>query len=88
MADLANCLNAMGANVQGAGSDTIVVESVERLGGTCYDILPDRIETDTYLVATAATGSRVKLRDTDPTILETILQKLEEVGAHISTGSN
>lgn len=49
--DLANCLNAMGANVQGAGSDTIVIEGVKRLGGARYDVLPDRIETGTYLVA-------------------------------------
>ncbi|CRN93308.1 UDP-N-acetylglucosamine 1-carboxyvinyltransferase [Pseudomonas aeruginosa] len=86
--DLANCLNAMGANVQGAGSDTIVIEGVKRLGGARYDVLPDRIETGTYLVAAAATGGRVKLKDTDPTILEAVLQKLEEAGAHISTGSN
>ena len=84
--DLANCLNAMGANVQGAGSDTIVIEGVKRLGGARYDVLPDRIETGTYLVA--ATGGRVKLKDTDPTILEAVLQKLEEAGAHICTGSN
>ncbi|MEM7919881.1 UDP-N-acetylglucosamine 1-carboxyvinyltransferase, partial [Morganella morganii] len=74
--DLANCLNAMGANVQGAGSDTIVIEGVKRLGGARYDVLPDRIETGTYLVAAAATGGRVKLKDTDPTILEAVLQKL------------
>ncbi|MBN4836373.1 UDP-N-acetylglucosamine 1-carboxyvinyltransferase, partial [Enterobacter hormaechei] len=60
--DLANCLNAMGANVQGAGSDTIVIEGVKRLGGARYDVLPDRIETGTYLVAAAATGGRVKLK--------------------------
>ncbi|TWI55403.1 UDP-N-acetylglucosamine 1-carboxyvinyltransferase [Pseudomonas duriflava] len=86
--DLANCLIAMGANIQGAGTDTIIVEGVERLGGARYSVLPDRIETGSYLVAAAATRGRVKLKDTDPTILEAVLLKLEEAGAHISTGSN
>ena len=86
--DLANCLIAMGANIQGAGTDTITVEGVERLGGATYSVLPDRIETGSYLVAAAATRGRVKLKDTDPTILEAVLAKLEEAGAHISTGSN
>jgi len=86
--DLANCLIAMGANIKGAGTDTITVEGVERLGGATYSVLPDRIETGSYLVAAAATRGRVKLKDTDPTILEAVLAKLEEAGAHISTGSN
>ncbi len=86
--DLANCLIAMGANIQGAGTDTITVEGVERLGGATYSVLPDRIETGSYLVAAAATRGRVKLKDTDPTILEAVLAKLEEAGAHIATGSN
>jgi len=86
--DLANCLIAMGANIKGAGTDTITVEGVERLGGATYSVLPDRIETGSYLVAAAATRGRVKLKDTDPTILEAVLAKLEEAGAHLSTGSN
>ena len=84
--DLANCLNAMGANVQGAGSDTIVIEGVKRLGGARYDVLPDRIETGTYLVA-GRDRRPGEMKDTDPTILEAVLQKLEEAGAH-STGSS
>nr|WP_019365668.1 UDP-N-acetylglucosamine 1-carboxyvinyltransferase [Pseudomonas luteola] len=86
--DLANCLIAMGAHIEGAGTDTITVEGVERLGGARYSVLPDRIETGSYLVAAASTRGRVKLKDTDPSILEAVLLKLEEAGAHVSTGSN
>jgi len=86
--DLANCLNAMGAKVSGAGTDTITIEGVERMHGTTYDILPDRIETGTYLVAAAVTGGYVKLKDTDPTLLDAVLSKLEEAGAEIETGKD
>lgn len=87
--DLANFINAMGGDVQGAGTDTIVINGVKSLGGGAkYNVMPDRIETGTYLVAAAATGGRVKLKDTDPTILEAVLAKLVEAGAHITTGSN
>lgn len=86
--DLANCLNAMGAKVSGAGTDTITIEGVERMHGTTYDILPDRIETGTYLVAAAVTGGSVKLKDTDPTLLDSVLSKLEEAGAEIETGKD
>ncbi|WP_437881759.1 UDP-N-acetylglucosamine 1-carboxyvinyltransferase [Pseudomonas sp. LRF_L74] len=86
--DLANFLNAMGAKVSGAGTDTIVIDGVERLGGGRYNVMPDRIETGTYLVAAAATGGRVKLKDTDPTILEAVLSKLQEAGAEITTGKD
>ena len=86
--DLANCLNAMGAKVTGAGTDTITIEGVERMHGTTYDILPDRIETGTYLVAAAVTGGSVKLKDTDPTLLDAVLSKLEEAGAEIETGED
>ncbi|MBD9513482.1 MULTISPECIES: UDP-N-acetylglucosamine 1-carboxyvinyltransferase [Pseudomonadaceae] len=87
--DLANFINAMGGDVQGAGTDTIVINGVKSLGGGAkYSVMPDRIETGTYLVAAAATGGRVKLKDTDPTILEAVLAKLVEAGAHITTGSN
>ena len=84
--DLANCLNSMGAQITGAGSDTIVVEGVERLHGTTYSILPDRIETGTYLVGAAMTGGRVKLKDTRPDTLEAVLAKLREAGATVEVG--
>jgi len=86
--DLADCLNAMGAKVSGAGTDTITIEGVERMHGTTYNILPDRIETGTYLVAAAVTGGSVKLKDTDPTLLDSVLAKLEEAGAEIETGED
>ena len=86
--DLANFLNAMGAKVNGAGTDTITIDGVERLGGGRYNVMPDRIETGTYLVAAAATGGRVKLKDTDPTILEAVLAKLQEAGAEITSGKD
>ena len=84
--DLALCLNSMGAQIKGAGSDTIVVEGIERLHGTTYSILPDRIETGTYLVGAAMTGGRVKLKDTRPDTLEAVLAKLREAGAKIEVG--
>ena len=86
--DLANCLIAMGAKITGAGTDTITIEGVEKLGGATYKVMPDRIETGTYLVAAAVTGGRVKLKDTDPTILEAVLSKLQEAGAEITTGED
>jgi UDP-N-acetylglucosamine 1-carboxyvinyltransferase len=86
--DLANCLNAMGAKVSGAGTDTITIEGVERMHGTTYSVLPDRIETGTYLVAAAVTGGKVKLKDTDPTLLDAVLSKLEDAGAEIETGED
>ena len=86
--DLANCLIAMGAKIQGAGTDTIIIDGVEKLGGATYSVMPDRIETGTYLVAAATTGGRVKLKDTDPTILEAVLSKLQEAGAEITTGKD
>jgi UDP-N-acetylglucosamine 1-carboxyvinyltransferase len=84
--DLANCLIAMGARISGAGTDTIHIEGVERLTGTNYEVLPDRIETGTYLVAAAITGGRVKVRDTRPDLLDAVLQKLREAGGLIETG--
>jgi UDP-N-acetylglucosamine 1-carboxyvinyltransferase len=86
--DLAHCLNAMGANVKGAGTDTLVIEGVSRLSGGHYRILPDRIETGTYLVAAAITGGRVKLRATKPNLLDAVLAKLREAGAQISLGED
>lgn len=86
--DLAHCLNAMGAKISGAGTDTIMIEGVERLSGTEYSVLPDRIETGTYLVAAAITGGRVKLKDTCPSTMDAVLQTLREAGAEISTGED
>jgi UDP-N-acetylglucosamine 1-carboxyvinyltransferase len=88
VADLAHCLNAMGAKISGAGTDTITIEGVERLAGTEYSVLPDRIETGTYLVAAAITGGRVKLKDTRPDIMDAVLQTLREAGAGIETGAD
>ena len=84
--DLANCLNAMGARISGAGSDAIVVEGVEQLNGTHYDVLPDRIESGTYLVAAAITGGHVRIKDTRPRMLEAVIEKLREAGARIVVG--
>jgi UDP-N-acetylglucosamine 1-carboxyvinyltransferase len=84
--DLADCLIAMGAHIEGAGTDTIVIEGVERLHGAHYQVLPDRIETGTYLLAGAITGGRVKVKDTRPDILEAVLLKMEEAGIWVNTG--
>lgn len=86
--DLAECLIAMGADIKGHGTDTITINGVKRLHGARYAVMPDRIETGTYLVAAAATRGRVKLKETDPTILESVLLKLEEAGAQIESGKN
>ena len=86
--DLANFLNAMGAKIQGAGSDKIVIDGVERLHGTAYEVLPDRIETGTYLVAGAITGGRIRVKHTRPDHLDAVIGKLEEAGARVSTGDN
>ena len=86
--DLAGCLNAMGAKIRGAGSDTITVEGVERLNGARYDVLPDRIESGTYLVAAAITGGRVRIKDTRPHMLEAIIEKLREAGAEVTVGEH
>ena len=86
--DLANCLNAMGARIEGAGTDTLRIQGVESLSGTHYRVLPDRIETGTYLVAAAITGGRVKVKDTRPDIMDATLQALREAGARIETGDD
>lgn len=86
--DLANYLNAMGAKIIGAGTGTIKIEGVERLHGTTYSVLPDRIETGTYLVAAAVTGGRIKVKDTNPTHLDAVIAKLEEAGAVITLGED
>ena len=86
--DLANCMNAWGADVQGAGSNTITINGVEKLTGGSFKVMPDRIETGTYLAAAAATRGRVRVRQTDPSILEAVLLKLEETGAVITQGED
>jgi len=86
--DLANCINALGGKVSGMGTAAVVIDGVESLHGGSYKIMPDRIETGTYLAAAAATRGKVKLKDTDPTILEAVLLKLEEAGAKITTGDD
>lgn len=86
--DLANFLIGMGAKIEGAGSSTIVVQGVDRLGGTTYPVLPDRIETGTYLVAAAMTGGHIRAVNTAPETLEAVLIKLAEAGAKIETGDD
>jgi len=82
--DLANCLKAMGANIEGAGSDTITIEGVSALASAAHRIMPDRIETGTFLVAAAATGGAVKLRNTSARILDAVVDKLREAGANVT----
>jgi UDP-N-acetylglucosamine 1-carboxyvinyltransferase len=86
--DLAQCLIAMGAQISGHGTDTVTIDGVERLHGCHYEVMPDRIETGTYLVAAAATRGRIRLRDTCPEFLEAVLHKLEEAGASLSVGQD
>ena len=84
--DLADCLNAMGAKITGAGTDTMIIDGVEKLHGCEFQVLPDRIETGTFLVAAAVTGGKVLCKDTDPLLLEAVLLKLQEAGADVTTG--
>ena len=86
--DLANFLITLGARIEGAGSSTIHVQGVEELGGGEYSVLPDRIETGTYLVAAAVTGGRIRVVDTAPETLEAVLIKLAETGAEITDGED
>jgi UDP-N-acetylglucosamine 1-carboxyvinyltransferase len=86
--DLANFLTTMGAEIHGAGTDKIVVQGVKRLRGTNYDVLPDRIESGTYLVAGAITRGNVRIKNTRPDHLDAILAKLEEAGATVGVGDN
>ena len=83
--DLANCLRAMGANISGDGTDTVTVTGVEKLHGASHRIMPDRIESGTFLVAAAASGGSITLTDTRADILDTVLEKLIEAGAQIRT---
>ena len=86
--DLANCLISMGAKIKGAGTDRIEIEGVEKLSGTSYEIMPDRIETGTYLVAAAMTGGKIKLKNTRADLLDAVISKLTEAGASIDVDEN
>lgn len=86
--DLANCLRGMGAKIHGAGTDIITIEGVPTLHGGEYTVMPDRIETGTFLVAATATGGEIQLRNTSSGLLDAVLDKLTEAGARIETGEN
>jgi len=86
--DLAECLISMGAKITGHGTDTIIIDGVEALHGTTYPVMPDRIETGTFLVAAAITGGKVKVIDTNVKSLEAVLAKLEEAGAKVTCGDD
>jgi UDP-N-acetylglucosamine 1-carboxyvinyltransferase len=86
--DLANFLIAMGAKIKGAGTDRIVIEGVKRLSGTAYEVLPDRIETGTYLVAGAITGGHIRVKNTRPEHVDAVIDKLKEAGASVEVGDS
>lgn len=88
VADLAEFLIGLGAKIEGVGSSSIVIQGVERLGGTHHSVLPDRIETGTYLVAAAMTGGRIRVTESAPETLEAVLIKLQEAGAKVETGDD
>ena len=85
--DLADCLVKMGAKIEGAGSDVIRIEGMRALGGAAHAVMPDRIETGTYLAATAAAGGRVRLTRAAPDSLDASLEKLREAGALVRKGA-
>ncbi len=86
--DLAKCLIGMGADIKGAGTDTITIEGTERLSGTEYRVLPDRIEAGTFLVAAAITGGRIRLKGICPEMIDAVIAKLREAGADITCGQD
>jgi UDP-N-acetylglucosamine 1-carboxyvinyltransferase len=86
--DLANCLIAMGAKIQGVGTDIITIEGVESLHGATYRVMPDRIESGTFLVAAAASGGEIYLRETRTDTIDAVLDKLMEAGAAIESGED
>jgi len=86
--DLANFINTMGGKISGAGTDTLIIEGVDKLTGTRYRVLPDRIETGTYLVAAAITGGKIRVRDTCPRLLDAVIDKLKEAGAKVEVGED
>jgi UDP-N-acetylglucosamine 1-carboxyvinyltransferase len=86
--DLARCLNAMGASIEGAGTDVITIHGVDRLHGAEYSVMPDRIETGTFLVAVAMTGGRVRTTHAQPDTLDAVIAKLSEAGAGVDVGDD
>ena len=86
--DLANCLKSWGADISGAGTSTVVIHGVTALFGGSYDVMPDRIETGTFLAAAAATRGKIKVKRTDPLLLEAVLKKLKDTGAKINLGDD
>src|ERR1700742_341048 len=86
--DLADFLISMGAKIKGAGTDTIVIQGVERLNGTSYEVLPDRIESGTYLVAGAITGGHIRVKNTRPEHADAVIDKLKAAGAGIEGGDS
>jgi len=86
--DLADCLNKMGAKIKGQGTDRIVINGVKALGGCDFSVIPDRVETATYLTAVAMTGGSIKIKRTRPDSLDSVLNKLREAGAVIESGED
>ena len=86
--DLADCLNKMGANIRGQGTDRVVIEGVKTLEGCEFSVIPDRVETATYLTAVAMTGGSIKMKSTRPNTVESVLNKLREAGAVIESGED
>ena len=86
--DLINCLKSMGANIKGAGSDTLEIEGVHSLKGTSFSVMPDRVEVGTYLTAVAMTGGQIKIKSAKPEYLSSVITKLESSGALIQTGED
>jgi UDP-N-acetylglucosamine 1-carboxyvinyltransferase len=86
--DLAKCMNMLGAKVEGYGTNTLTIHGVEKMTGGKYSIMPDRIETGTFLAAAAATGGKIKATKADPASLEAVLLKLKETGAEITQGDD
>lgn len=84
--DLANCLSAMGAQIEGAGTDEITIHGVERLSGASHAVIPDRIEAGTYLAAAAATGGRMVVKEVYPRLLDAVIEKLRDTGARLEIG--
>jgi len=88
VADLAKFINILGGRISGIGTSKIIIDGVESLCGGSYTIMPDRIETATYLAAAVATRGKITLKDTDPNILEEVLRNFREAGAKINTGAD
>ena len=88
VSDLANFLNAAGAQITGIGTETLIIEGVDSLSGGAFSIMPDRIEAGTYLVAAAMTAGRIRLDKVDPNTMQSVLETLEQAGAHLQLGSD